>query len=582
VTLLPDPVELASDRLARVMAKGKRNTVAHLSALIDGLPEAMRYRGSIRLISEHMATVYDRQGFVEIFKYGGLNPYMTEQAASEMLAGLAPCKGMRLPIFYYRFRDKGRVEPSYRLTRRIAVGGFGSIWATKDGNGDILAIKTPWTGAEQTHDWQTRVRLLAREAAILPDIRHANIVRHSETVADPGGVVYLVTEFIGGGNLASQPRPVGLDQALRWTIQIAQAADYLRTWEVVHRDITLANVGLDEYGNAKLLDFGLALTFQNRSDHEGERAGTPGSLPPEQLFGVSSEVGGRTDVAAIGILLFELVTGKPPLEDRSLEAAAVGWMSLQRQAESETVPLALRPILRRCFGYHPEDRYPTPGHLAQALLDASNFQPLQAWWAGKSAAKATVFINNLVAATAKIRQPDPDHLDPNVMLTAMMAGVGVIEEYDRLLRLLPEVAVSQQQSAEPLPLDPRRRIRSPVKPTDFSAVEDGLNKLCAATEQRIATAQKVAAASRSPACYLFELARFVHAPPAKPDRLRLSDLTEAVGFPLDLATSLRAAMDDPKCSMQRATAAYDAHAEASLGNSQSGMSKRYLKTEKDP
>jgi len=178
--------------------------------------------------------------------------------------------------------------------------------------------------------------------------------------------------------------------------------------------------------------------------------------------------------------------------------------------------------------------------LAQALLAVSSdqppavssFQPLQAWRAGTSAGQATVYISNVVAATAKIRQLSPDDVALKAMLLkVMMAGVGVIEEYDRLLRLLPDVAISQHQSAEPLPLDPRRRIRTPVKPAEFPVVEDGLKKLCAATEQRIATVQKIAAASPSPAHDVFELARYIHALPATPDKRRLLDLTKRAGLP---------------------------------------------------
>jgi len=145
----------------------------------------------------------------------------------------------------------------------------------------------------------------------------------------------------------------------------------------------------------------------------------------------------------------------------------------------------------------------------------------------------------------------------------MMAGVGVIEEYDRLLRLLPDMAVSQHQSAEPLPLDPRRRIRSPVNPAEFPTVEDGLKKLCVATKYRVSIALKFAAESRSSVPHLFDFARRVHAFSVMLKRHWLLDLTKYAVFPRSLAISLNEARTPPE--IQRAIAAFDAHAEATLG-----------------
>ena len=560
MSILPDPVEMASDELAQAMAQNFGDTLPKVAQLIAGFPEARRSHGGIRLLGEHMAECHARQASVDLSAYSQFDPAMAQKAAAEAIAAIAPREGMVLPIF-------GPRRQGYRLTRRIAAGAFGSVWAAAADDGTSVGVKTPWTDDAGSQPWQLRVELLAEEAAMLAELNHPNIIRHIATLHDAGGVAYPVTELLAEGDLASQPLPMNLELAVQRTAQIAEAVDYLRTKAVVHRDITLRNIGLDADGNPKLFDFGLAVRVAHRQMHEGERAGTPGHLTPEQLFGTSSQLGCRTDVAAIGIILYQLVTGQSPFPDRSTEAAVVDWMSaqLQQVASSPQVPAVLHPILRQCFAYHQESRYPTAGHLAKALYMVHILSPLQAWWAGRSAGIAARYIDQVSKSLAALRSMPPAKLDPNAIMMVLLDGVGVIEEYERLERQLP--GLTRGLPAQPQLLDPRRRLRTRVPATDFPQIDAGLVELCRECQHRAETAQQLATGSVAPASDLFEIARLVHGVACQAEYPeQVGALTSKVGFPDSLAAGLRTAWHDRTRSeaLEGAVAAFDAHAEAVL------------------
>lgn len=556
----PDPVEMAADEFQHLLASSHQEALAHVSRLLDTLPQERRYWGGVRLMADHMAAVFDRLGVIDPNLYAAFDTALVQEAARAVLADIEPAEGLGLPVF-------SQGPPRYLLSRAMAAGGFGSVWmATVNGQDASVAIKTPWVLTENPHAWEDRVGMLREEAAILTRLKHPGIVGCIEMIAEPGEIVYLVTEILPGGTLAAHAKPVKLQTAIRWTAQVADAVDHLRSEAIVHRDLSLGNVGLDGAGNTKVFDFGLAVGVEQRADHEGQRAGTPGFMPPEQVFGVSRELGCRSDVPAVGAMLYEMVTGHSPFPDRATENVAVDWMSgeLQQRAEAETVPEILRPILKRCFAYHQEDRYPTAGQLAGALRALAAFTPLQAWWAGRSAGTACVYAEQASAAFTQLQQMPAEKLNPNYIAMALLQGVGVIEELDRMGRLLAALAVELPTHGELL--DPRRRIRKPITAEELPVVAAELSKLIQATDEFGNVARQVAVDSPQPAPELFELACMVHSLPAQaewPDRIE--ELTVTARFPEALATSLHSAWTDGPNPLQNAIAACDAHAESVLG-----------------
>jgi serine/threonine protein kinase len=557
----PDPVEIAADELRRLFELKECDTLAHVDRLTEALPDSRRLWGGIRLLSDHMANTFQRDSVVRLSPYGSFDPSHVDLAAQDVLATIQPKPGMELPVF----RDD---SPRYTLDYLIAYGGFGSAWsATPTFEGTRVAIKTTWTPARLTSDWQQRVELLSHEGEVLARLSHPGIVNLVEVLLDAGGIAYPVLEALDGGTIAAQSRPVELHQAVRWGAEIAEALDYLRRRAIVHRDIAPTNVALDSGGSTRIIDFGLALGTEERLEYDGQRAGTPGFMPPEQMFGTSRELGCRSDATSVGAILYELITGTPLHDDNSREGTIVAWMAkqLQERAEDERVPQALRPILRRCFAYHQEDRFPTAGQLAKELRSIIGLSPLHAWWAGRSAATAAGYAARTESALSELRDIPANQLDPNTIMMTLLQGVGVIEEIDRLERLLSSIHVESPVSSRRL--DPRRRLRTPVQPDEFPVIDSGLRELIQEGERAIDLARHTSENGGRRAGKLFELARTVHLTAcreAPPDNAE--SLTADVDFPEQLMSDLRGACKNGPhpAAIARAIAAFDAHAERVL------------------
>lgn len=369
MTLKPDPIEIASDIFNNIIQSKGVDAITDINHLVADLPEVNQFCGLVRLLSEHMAYCYEQNAHVESAQYHTYDESAIHEAANNILETITPVEGLGLPVF-----RSG--ESEYLLQNKIADGGFGAVWKVLSKNHKCeVAIKIPWGLCCAIQTWEDRVDILSSEADIMSRLDHPGIVSHIETIEDFGNVNYLAIELLCNEDLVIKKlEQLDLRAVLKWCIQIAEALDYLRHKMIVHRDLTLKNVGLDADNNAKIFDFGMAVPLQNRHDVEGQRAGTPGYMTPEQIFGTSRELGPRSDAAAVGFILFELLAGKSPFHDRSVEAVTVSWMSgiLQDQIHSENIPEMVRPILYRCFAYHSDQRYGNAGQMAhdmQNILD---------------------------------------------------------------------------------------------------------------------------------------------------------------------------------------------------------------------
>ena len=208
----------------------------------------------------------------------------------------------------------------YRLVEKLGEGGMGVVWKAKDEHLDReVAVKVMLPGA--LSDATTRQRF-RREAHVLAKLSHPGVA----TVFDfdtQDGVDFLVMEYVPGGSLESRLRSgaLPLEDLLQLGIELAEALSDAHTQGFLHRDLKPANVVLTNTGRAKILDFGLARLLSSGQTSMGltQPGVIMGSLPymaPEQLLGEPDDK--RTDVYALGVLLFEAATGRRPfLKDRA-------------------------------------------------------------------------------------------------------------------------------------------------------------------------------------------------------------------------------------------------------------------------
>ena len=257
----------------------------------------------------------------------------------------------------------------YRLVERIDRGGTAEVWRARDERLDReVAVKV--LGAEADPAFRERFTTEARRAAA---VTHPHIVTVFDEGQD-GSDAFIVMEQVRGRSLrdiVAERGALPAGEVATLTRQLAGALDATHRAGLVHLDVKPANVIVDEAGNAKLTDFGIARAA--RDSEERELVGTARYIAPERVEG--RPVSARTDVYGLALVAYELLTGQPAfpgaenedlLRDR-LERGAPHIRSAE-PGLSETADA----VIARGLARDPERRYPTAGAFALALSDAVN------------------------------------------------------------------------------------------------------------------------------------------------------------------------------------------------------------------
>ncbi|MBA3739428.1 MAG: Stk1 family PASTA domain-containing Ser/Thr kinase, partial [Actinobacteria bacterium] len=236
------------------------------------------------------------------------------------------------------------IDGRYQILTRIASGGMGDVYRAQDVVlGREVALKTLHPQFAGDDGFVNRFRREARASAILS---HRNIVAvHDWGSTD--GTYFMVMEFIRGTNLRSLLTEHGRlepAQVVEVALQVMSALDHAHAHGIVHRDIKPENILIDADGTVKVADFGLARAFADASvsQVEGTVTGTVQYLGPEQIEGRPADP--RTDIYSFGIVLFELLTGRPPFTGETSLAIAYQHVSSRVPPPSTVVagvPLAL-------------------------------------------------------------------------------------------------------------------------------------------------------------------------------------------------------------------------------------------------
>ena len=221
------------------------------------------------------------------------------------------------------------------------------------------------------------------EAEAIARLQHPNIVQIYE-VGEQNGLPFFSLEFCGGGSLEKEldGTPLPPKKAAALVETLARAMQAAHEQGVVHRDLKPANVLLAKDGTPKITDFGLA----KKLDEVGQTAsgavmGTPSYMAPEQASGKSQEIGARTDVYALGAILYECLTGRPPFKAATPLDTIMQVVSDEpvppRQLQSRT-PRDLETICLKCLQKEPRKRYASAKALANDLHRYQAGEPIKA------------------------------------------------------------------------------------------------------------------------------------------------------------------------------------------------------------
>ena len=235
---------------------------------------------------------------------------------------------------------------TYRVVRRLGEGGMGSVYeAVHEPLGRRVAIKVLQVGTHPKEDDLVRFR---GEAETLAQLQHDNIVQ----VFDTGmynRAPYLVMEHVAGGTLATllagQPREG--KEAAEWVETLARAAGAFHDKQIVHRDLKPTNVLRSADGRLKITDFGLAKWLDRTGlSVTGQILGTPSYMAPEQAAGDLDQIQAHTDVYALGAILYECLTGRPPFLGPHPMAVLDQVRSTDPLRPSRLIPKLCRPTER--------------------------------------------------------------------------------------------------------------------------------------------------------------------------------------------------------------------------------------------
>ncbi|MDZ4671772.1 MAG: protein kinase [Phototrophicales bacterium] len=266
---------------------------------------------------------------------------------------------------------------AFTVKERIGRGGMASVYRAHQSamNRDIaLKVIEVDNLLERGEEFRNR---FAQEAAVVARLEHIHIL----PVYDYGiqeNILYLAMRLLRGGTLSEimNKGRIPINRAVDLFSQIARGLAYAHSKGVVHRDLKPSNIMLDDAGNAHLTDFGLAKWIHGTENitRTGNIVGTPAYMSPEQLRGES--VDHRSDVYSMGIILYQMLTGKPPFDSPSSNMVSIIYQHLEKMPEAPSIhnpdiSPEMEMVILKAIAKDPDDRFQSMGDMDKALRGAA-------------------------------------------------------------------------------------------------------------------------------------------------------------------------------------------------------------------
>jgi serine/threonine protein kinase/tetratricopeptide (TPR) repeat protein len=252
----------------------------------------------------------------------------------------------------------GQSNSHYKILEKLGEGGMGIVYKAEDTKlKRMVALK--FLPAELTRDATAKERFFV-EARAAAALNHANIVTVYET-DEHNDRVYIAMEYVPGENLKEKINSgtLGMDEALKIARKVAKGLQEAHEKSIIHRDIKSANIMTNDKGQVKIMDFGLArLKGQTGVTKAGITMGTADYMSPEQAQG--AEVDHRTDIWSLGVVLYEMVTGRLPFKGDYWQAVLYSIMNEDPEPVTDLrtgVPVELERIINKALCKDPSERY---------------------------------------------------------------------------------------------------------------------------------------------------------------------------------------------------------------------------------
>jgi len=286
----------------------------------------------------------------------------------------------------------GRRLGNYDLLELIGKGGMAAVYrAHQPSMNRSVAIKIMAKTLTTDESFVTRFK---NEAYLIAQLEHAHILPVYD-FGEEEGLLYIVMRYLPAGTLEDRigERGMPIREALALFKQLASALDYAHQRGVIHRDLKPTNVLVDAQGNAFLTDFGIAksLEDQTRLTGTGGVVGTPIYMSPEQ--GLGDPLDARSDIYALGVILYEMLAGQPPFTADNPMAVMLKHINDAPPPPSEfnpDIPKAVEAVVMRALAKDPAERYETAQQMADAFEEAVLTGSVPALAAGFTSPAATL------------------------------------------------------------------------------------------------------------------------------------------------------------------------------------------------
>ncbi len=257
----------------------------------------------------------------------------------------------------------------YELRQLLGEGSFAQVFLAFDTQlGRDVALKFPkksrFASAEQLETFLTEARTAAK-------LEHPGIVRFYDVGSLSDEACFISMEYCSGGSLESllKAGPVPLRQAIDIIANAAEAVHFAVLKGLVHRDLKPSNIMFGQDGKPRIVDFGLALHDSQQLQHAGEVAGTLPYMSPEQVRGEAHRLDGRSDIWSLGVILYQLLTGRRPFQGdkRQLADEILHREPKPLRQIDDQIPASLEDCCLRCLAKDVSARYSTARDLSEAL-----------------------------------------------------------------------------------------------------------------------------------------------------------------------------------------------------------------------